>query len=86
MRKYFNGKKHITSLQGAIRYETDMVEISLLKKDPQEKSGTYSSVSYFEYENEKYSLTLDIIWTDDDIGEPYLDIVEFIDCTKEMYI
>lgn len=82
MRKYFNGKKYITNLQGAISYETDMVEISLLKKDPPEKSGTYGSISYFEYENEKYSLNLDVIWTDDDIGKPYLDIIEFIDCQK----
>ena len=82
MRKYFNGKKHINNLQGAISYETDMVEISILKKDSPEKSGIYSSLSYFEYENEKYSLTLDVTWADDDIGKPYLDTVEFINCKK----
>jgi hypothetical protein len=83
MRKYFNGKKYITNLQGAISYETDMVEISLLKKDPPDKSGNCKFTSYFEYENEKYSLTLDVAWADDDIGKPYLDTVEFIDCVKE---
>jgi hypothetical protein len=83
MRKYFNGKKYITNLEGAISYETDMVEISILKKDPPEKSGIYRSLSYFEYEDDKYSLTLDVTWVDDDIGKPYLDVVEFIDCIKE---
>ena len=82
MRKYFNGKKHITSLKDAIGYETDMVEISLLKKDPPDQSDTYEFISCFEYENEKYSLTLDITWIDDDIGKPYLDTVEFKCCKK----
>jgi len=82
MRKYFNGKKHINSLQDAIGYETDMVEISMLKKQPLDKAGEYVYLGFFEYENDKYSLDLNITWTDDDIGKPYLDTVEFTFCQK----
>jgi hypothetical protein len=32
MRKYFNGKKHINSLAGAIGYETDIVEFNFCTK------------------------------------------------------
>jgi DNA polymerase III sliding clamp (beta) subunit (PCNA family) len=82
MRKYFNGKKHINSLADAIGYETDMVEISLLKKEYPEKAGEYVHIGFFEYENEKYSLDLNITYSLDDIGKIYLDTVEFNFCTK----
>lgn len=82
MRKYFNGKKHISSLQDAIGYETDMIEISLLKKDPPEKAGEYIHLGFFEYENEKYSIDLTITYSLDDIEKIYLDTIEFNSYTK----
>jgi hypothetical protein len=82
MRKYFNGKKHINSLEDAIGYEIDMIEISLLKKDPPEKAGGYIHLGFFEYENKKYSIDLTITYSLDDIEKIYLDTLEFNSYTK----
>lgn len=82
MRRYYNGKKYISNLQGAITYETDMVEIQLLKKPAPEKMGTYPYSGFFEYENEKYSLELEVLWSEDDEGELYLDYMDFVSCSK----
>ena len=76
MRKYFNGKKHINSLQDAIAYETDVVEINRLKEPPPPEAGDYPYTGCFEYEGDIYLISLTITWTNDDIGEPYLDTVE----------
>ena len=82
MRKYFNGKKHINSLNDAIAYETDMVEINRLKEPPPPDAGDYPYTGCFKYENAMYFISLTITWSDDDIGEPYLDTVELNSCTK----
>ena len=82
MRRYYNGKKYISSLQDAITYETDMVEIQFLKKPAPVKEGVYPYSGVFEYENEKYSLDLEIFWDRDDEGDTFLDYIENVACSK----
>ena len=80
-KEYKKGKK-ITSYKDAMWYHADITEARLSKKSPPEDGNTVNHIEYFLFDGEKYKLDLTIEWTEDDIGELYLDIVDINSCEK----